>query len=735
MNFLQKIALSLRQKSVIASGGIELLRRLHPGSMDRASMLKTYGSSLYAFACVRAISQNVASVPVSLFSIRNSDGDMQEIKAHEVLDLIYKPNPFQTKSEFWEVTMINLELTGEAFWFKVRDTEGVVSELWNLRPDMMEVNPDPQDFIKGYTLRKTDGTEVKFATEDIVHFKYPNPTDPYRGQSALLPGSARVQTEDYATAFQRDFFLNSARPDAVIKTPNALQEEQKEDIRLGWAKRYQGVGKTSKVAILEGGLDYQVISLTQKEMDYIETLKFTRDDFLVMFQVPKPVLSITDDVNLANAKTGMEIFQGQTVKPKSVRLVEQINEQLVIPDFDETLYLEAEDPTPKNRELQLQEYREGIAANYLLINEVRAMEGKPPVKGGWQIYQSVIMQPAGGLEPKDTPKPTKSFVTVGGETESKAYDGKPIVAVKRYDFRRNRKLYERLLAREGIMSEVKKELHTKYPSGPKKAAKWKKKEISDQSLLKDPDARRQYYNAENAKIDRQANALEEATNRFAEQQLKRVMEKFDSLTTGKGKGSKKKAVIVEVDQIFDLTQERKLSLEFILPEITAFTISAGQQALDFLGTGEAFQTTAEVMAFIQKRAEEFAISVNNTTLEGLETTLAEGIAEAEGIADMRARVGAVYNQFPEYRSELIGRTEATAANNEGLLQAYEQSEIVEGKEWVNAGDDRVRIEHQDQPVGVGAEIVGIRESFSNGLQVPNEYNCRCRIVAVINPDA
>lgn len=57
-----------------------------------------------------------------------------------------------------------------------------------------------------------------------------------------------------------------------------MNDEARQEIRENWEKRYQGVGKNSKIAILQGGMEYQVISLTQKEMDYIESMKFTRDD-------------------------------------------------------------------------------------------------------------------------------------------------------------------------------------------------------------------------------------------------------------------------------------------------------------------------------------------------------------------------------------------------------------------------------------------------------------------------
>ena len=117
----------------------------------------------------------------------------------------------------------------------------------------------------------------------------------------------------------------------------------------------------------------------------------------------------------------------------------------------------------------------------------------------------------------------------------------------------------------------------------------------------------------------------------------------------------------------------------------------------------------------------FAESLGSTTLEKLDRTLAEGISANETHAELQERVEQVYDEFPTYRSSLIARTEATAANNEGILESFRQSEVVNAKEWIAVMDDRTRPEH----AAMNGEIVLNDEPFSNGDQYPNEPNCRC----------
>lgn len=710
-----------RAKNYSVSGGVELLARLVAPEVTATSNLEQYGKSLYVFACVNKIAKKTAAIPLELYRVMNSKGDTREIDSHPVLDLLYKPNPHETKQEFLEKTIINLKLTGDAFWYKVRNSGGRVVELWNLRPDRMTVVTDPVLFIKGYELAKFDGSKTVFAPEDIVHLKYADPINAYTGQSPLKPAQTRVSTEQFATQFQRDFFLNSARPDAVIKNPNStLTTEQKEDIREGWNKRHGGPGNTSKIAILEGGLEYQLISITQKDMDFIEGLKMTRDDILVAFSVPKPIVAITDDVNLANAKTAMEIFLRETIKPEIEFLVEKMNELLVYPDFDDTLFLEFEDPTPANRELELKEYSEGLANKYLLINEVRQREGLEPITGGWTVYGSIADVPIGGLS-----QSKKSIAIAGGETKESAYEKLPTAKRKVYDFRGRSMLKTKFEIKEALVTAAEKsidktvEKKTTKKSVAKKPAK---KKGTATALIKEFELKKLYAAGMLKKIDGHGDNLKSGMDGFAADQRDRVLKALEANAKGLEKGQK---ISVSVSDIFDKKQEAGLAVTFITPYLAQFITDAAKEALDLIAPQEDFQNSKHIQAYIKARAKEFGKGTTATTLEKVSRTLSEGISAGEGIADLRDRINSVFDEFPTYRSELIARTEATAANNRGAIEGFRQSGVANGKEWINSGDDRVRDEHEDAPVGVGGEIVELDAAFSNGLNEPSEPNCRC----------
>lgn len=721
MDKFKKFLSNFKQKAASMVGGFEIIKSLTASELNNTTFLEQYGKSLYVTACISKISEKVASIPLECYQILNSKGDVKEIVVSPILDLLYKPNPFHTKTEFWETTMINLKCTGDAYWMKIRNKGGKVVELWNLRPDFVTIESDPVNFIKHYKFQKQDGSHVILQKEDVVHFKYPNPLSQYFGLSPIQSAARRIQTEEFATKYQRNFFINSARPDAVIKNKSGtLSAIQTEEIREGWDKKYKGLSNGSKVAILHGDLEYQQISLSQREMDYIESMKFTRDDILTAFKVPKPLVAIVDDVNRANSETAMYIFLSETIKPEMVRIVEKINEEMIYPDFGDQFYIDFVDPTPENRDLKLREYAQGITSNYLLINEVRQMEGLEPINGGWSIYLPFSVQAMGGL-PQGSKKADKEnkeakergVIMKTFETDPERLKKAPV----QYSFKGRYWLKEKFLLRESMVEAIAKAMGIKKK---KKEVSGKKKAVK-KSYLEDPVFRKAYYYKTNEKIDANTDKLKTEMDQFAKRQEARVLAKL-----AKKKAKSGEVLKFSAESILNVAKEEQLSATFILPFIENFLKESAQDALSTLAPQEDFSSSKAIQKFIKDRAEDFGKSATATTLEKLDRTIAEGLANGEGIVDLSDRVNDVYEEFSTYRSDMIARTEATAANAKGNIEGFRQSGVANAKEWINSGDSSVRDEHEDGS-GVGGEIVDLDAKFSNGLSEPGEPNCRCVI--------
>lgn len=373
--------------------------------MKGVDYLKAYKGWVYT--CVNAIAEEVANVELHL--IRKAKRGDTEIDNHIALNLLNDVNPFMSSGELILSTQAFLELDGNSFWYLPKgNVTKKPAEIWLLDPTRTLVVKSQQNVVGGYVYRNEKGQNVPLDPSEVIHFKRFNPLNRFRGIGTVQAAALAIDIDTYSAQWNRNFFYNSAIPSGALEMDGTLTQEQYDRLKARWASQYQGVDNAHRFAILEGGLKYKPITMTQKEMDFLEQRRFSRDEILGIFRVPKTALLITEDVNRANAEATDYVFAKRVIKPRMQFVVDRLNE-FYLPLFGETsqdILFTFADPVPQNVELDLKRKETGLRAGYYTINEVREEEGKEPVQGGDVIYQPISMMPIGPTkEPSsNTPK-------------------------------------------------------------------------------------------------------------------------------------------------------------------------------------------------------------------------------------------------------------------------------------------------------------------------------------------
>lgn len=704
-SFIKQIGSRLLGKDISVSderGWFNLTNsRFGSGAWSESDFMSQYSKSIYVFRCVKLISESISNMDYSLHRVKNTSGDVATVEMHPVLDLLAKPNPFQTFSQFIKITSTNKLLTGEAYLYKVRNNSGKIVELWNLRPDLMKAVSGDTEFVSHYEF-SYNGKTQRYERDDIIHLFDTDPIDNRRGISALKPAQDRVQVEEYANEFQRNFFLNNARPDGLLRTEGEWTSEQKDEMRQDWNEKFQGRANNSKIAFLEGGTEYQQVSTNQKEMDFIESMKFTRDDILVAFGVPKGLIT-SDDVNLANAEVGMYSFNLLTIDPEMKQIVEGLNEQLIGKDFGKEFYLMYKSPVPEKREQMISEIKE-LTDKVITRNESRAMLGLEGAEGGDVLYNEFSKVP----------------ITVSASIT--ADDEKDVKNLGKKFFHGKAKLYKQLKFKEDLTKTLTRKVLKQIKNSKKKSEDG---EVQYISMFKTDDLKKQYEILINKGIDSRSSGFRQALNNVFDAQEKRIIKLVDELSKADGLAEDSVKEILDFDNEVEIFQKE---MEQVYADIS---VDAGQYALKLIDKEtkavDDFILSQVLLKALKERLSLFAKSVNETTFKDLSKSIIEGVAEGEGVPKLKKRVKGIFNGISTKRATLIARTESTYASNSGFQHAYKQSTVVNGKEWISATDDRTRDEH----LAINGEIVGVFEEFSNGLEYPQEPNCRCVIAPAI----
>jgi HK97 family phage portal protein len=232
-----------------------------------------------------------------------------------------------------------------------------------------------------YYLYRNGKSEERFAPEQIIHFAYPDPRDPYT--SGLSPMRACFEqvalTSQYA-AFKNAKFENHALPDAIISPDEVMGEEERDRLETQWNNRFRR-GGAGKVVVAESSLKVSLLNQSMGDLAALADMKATKEDVANAFHVP--IAFLTTQTNLANLQASQAQHMSLAITPRLQRRDEKLNTQLVSL-FDPTgrLFLASEDPVPVDQNLMVQQQIADLKYGVVSINEVRGERGLPPVPWG-----------------------------------------------------------------------------------------------------------------------------------------------------------------------------------------------------------------------------------------------------------------------------------------------------------------------------------------------------------------
>lgn len=361
-----------------------------------------YKKVVWVYACVREIATAVSSVPWLLYAY-DGQGNAQEVGRHPLLDLLRRPNPFCSWQELVEGWATYLNLAGNAYIeLAEQDGRGRPKELYLLRPDRVLVVPSREEYIAGYVYR-IDEQDIPLERDEVIHFKYLDPLDDWYGMSPLEAAARTVDTENEAVDWNKVFFQNAARPDGALTTKETLSEEQFNRLKQEIAENWKGTKNAHRPLLLEAGLEWRQMGLSQKDMDFLNLRKMTREEICAVYGVPPVLVGILDRATYSNYEQARRSFWEETVIPTLNRLRDKLNAELVS-RFGENLELDYDlSVVPGLAESQAEKIdrlKDAVAIGLLTINEARQELGYDPVSWGnvWWAPANLLPVGEGGGE-------------------------------------------------------------------------------------------------------------------------------------------------------------------------------------------------------------------------------------------------------------------------------------------------------------------------------------------------
>ncbi|NLH78365.1 MAG: phage portal protein [Acidobacteria bacterium] len=343
--------------------------------------------------------------------------EIEEVQEHPFLELLKNVNAFTNSWQLLFDTDLFQELTGNSYWYIVRDNLGLPAEIWSLPSQYMSIIPDAKNYIGGYKWKR--GTvDVFFEPQEIIHFKLPNPNNLYYGMSPLQAVRQAYNIQANMDTYQNAVFSNDGRLAGAFETDSALTEGAFTRLKEQVNQNFRGAKNAGKIPVLESGLHYKEYSLAPKELDFLNGRKWAQEEIVDAFG---QTLALYDkNTTRANSETALYLWMAHTIAPRHRMVEQKINEQLLAA-YDPSLFVAFDDCVPEDKEFALKERQTNIQTGYMTINELRAREGLKPVPWGDEPpteraaarsdEQAQMMADAmaeGGREDEDEDEPAKS---------------------------------------------------------------------------------------------------------------------------------------------------------------------------------------------------------------------------------------------------------------------------------------------------------------------------------------
>lgn len=355
------------------------------------------------WACVRLISQTVASLPIVVY--RKTATGREVVTDHWFsLLMANKPNQYQTRYEFWEHQIANLAMHGNMY-AKKTVMSGEIRGLLPLNPLQVETKLINGSVAHIFT---TDGNVAVLSSESVWHARMNG--NLIVGRSPLQFGRNLIGIGQAAEQVVSKIYANGGKPSGVLSLDRLLTPEQRAQARANFDTLTTGTDE--RLLVLEMGMKFEAVSMSPEDIELLSARKFQIDEIARWFGIPSVLINQNEGSTTLGSSTAEIIasFYKLNLRP----YLEAIENSILVnlfSDEDRKTYeveFDFEGLLRASEKDRYEGYRVGISSGVLTPNEARAKEWMQPLPGGERLLVQGAMVPIedAGKQVVPTPAPT-----------------------------------------------------------------------------------------------------------------------------------------------------------------------------------------------------------------------------------------------------------------------------------------------------------------------------------------
>lgn len=334
------------------------------------------------FCAIRIIAESVAQLPIKLYK-KDKNGNRTLETEHPLYTLLsLKPNNYQTKFIFFEKILFDILTNGNSFVRLVRNGGARVVAMLPMDANNVVVNfKDDQLF---YTNKDSGET---YDSTDVLHFRGIT-SDGVMGLSPIDIGRGSISWGLALETYGSTFFGSGAKLSGVLQSDRALSSEAIERLKNSFERNYTSVSNSNKTLILEEGLKFSPISISNEQAQFLASRAFSINEIARLFNLPPYMLKELSKSSFNNIEVQAAEYVRYTLLPYLKNIENELNIKLFKPSEYGKMFTEFSTNalmrgSAKDRS---EFYKTMINSGILSVNECRQLENYNNIESGDDHY-------------------------------------------------------------------------------------------------------------------------------------------------------------------------------------------------------------------------------------------------------------------------------------------------------------------------------------------------------------
>jgi HK97 family phage portal protein len=251
-------------------------------------------------ACVSAYAQTVAMCPGDHWRM-NTKGGRDRVTNSALSRILKRPNAYQTISDFLLNATRSLYIDGNAYALALRNSRYEITELHLMQSGRsFPIVSETGDIF--YELNGNDVIDNQIDSRDrllvpardVLHIRLHNDRRyprPLVGESPLTSAIQDIGVGDAIAKQQLQFYVNQARPSAVLQTDLPLDKDQVQSLQDRWDDRSRGINQ-GKTPVLTHGLKVSPWNVAPKDAMIADVMKISEQRVALAFRIPLQILGL-----------------------------------------------------------------------------------------------------------------------------------------------------------------------------------------------------------------------------------------------------------------------------------------------------------------------------------------------------------------------------------------------------------------------------------------------------------